>query len=59
MENNIPLPSPTASRSTLTNVLGGAGLGYGIGNMVGGSGLFGTSAGTTGAVLGGLGGLLF
>lgn len=52
-------PNPTASRSTLTNVLGGAGLGYGIGNMIGGSGLFGTSAGTTGAVLGGLGGLLF
>jgi hypothetical protein len=51
-------PMPTAQRSTLTNVLGGAGLGYGIGNMIGGSGLFGTSAGTTGAVLGGLGGLL-
>jgi hypothetical protein len=51
-------PQPQASSSRVGSVLGGAGLGYGIGNMIGGSGLFGTSAGTTGAVLGGLGGLL-
>jgi hypothetical protein len=51
-------PQTQASASKVGSVLGGAGLGYGIGNMIGGSGLFGTSAGTTGAVLGGLGGLL-
>jgi hypothetical protein len=51
-------PQPQATSSRVGSVLGGAGLGYGIGNMIGGSGLFGTSAGTTGAVLGGIGGLL-
>lgn len=51
-------PQPQATSSRVGSVLGGAGLGYGVGNMIGGSGLFGTSAGTTGAVLGGLGGLL-
>jgi hypothetical protein len=51
-------PQPQTSSSRVGSVLGGAGLGYGIGNMIGGSGLFGLGAGTTGAVLGGLGGLL-
>jgi outer membrane lipoprotein SlyB len=51
-------PQPQATSSRVGSVLGGAGLGYGIGNMIGGTGAFGTSAGTTGAVLGGLAGLL-
>lgn len=58
MSSSQYAPQAQASSSKVGSVLGGAGLGYGIGNMIGGSGLFGTSAGTTGAVLGGLGGLL-
>jgi hypothetical protein len=58
MSSSQYAPQAQASSSKVGSVLGGAGLGYGIGNMIGGTGLFGTSAGTTGAVLGGLGGLL-
>lgn len=58
MSSSQYAPQTQATSSKVGSVLGGAGLGYGIGNMIGGSGLFGTSSGTTGAVLGGLGGLL-
>jgi len=59
MSSSQYAPQSQATSSRVGSVLGGASLGAGIGNAIGGSGLFGTSSGTTGAVLGGIGGLLF
>lgn len=51
--------SPSPQTNYLAQGLGGALLGSQVGGLFGNSGLFGMTGGQTGAVLGGLGGLLF